>query len=64
MADRHRYRDWRSRIVNAGRPYGMSELVSSAFVRVVTNRRLFKNPTTPSEALSFTRDERLGDVRV
>ena len=40
------------------------ELVSSAFVRVVTNRRLFKNSTTPSEALSFTMDERLGDVLV
>ena len=64
MADHHRYRDWLSRAVNAGRPYGMSELVSSAFVRVVTNRRLFKNPTTPAEALSFTRDERLGDVLV
>ena len=55
MADHHRYRAWLGRTVNAGRPYGVSELVLSAFVRVVTNRRVFRNPSTPSEALSFTR---------
>ena len=55
MADHPRYRDWLSRTVRAGRPYGVSELVLSAFVRIVTNRRVFKNPSTPSEALSFTR---------
>lgn len=55
MADHHRYRDWLSRVVNAGRPYGMSELVLSAFVRVVTNRRVFGSPSTSSEALGFTR---------
>ena len=27
----------------------------SAFVRVVTNRRVFGNPSTPAEALAFTR---------
>ena len=27
----------------------------SAFVRIVTNRRVFKEPSTSSEALSFTR---------
>ena len=55
MADHKRYRDWISRIVNAGHPYGLSEFVLSSFVRVVTNRRVFRNPSTPSEALSFTR---------
>ena len=55
MADHHRYRDWVSRIVNAGRPYGVCEFVLSSFVRVVTNPRVFRNPGTPSEALSFTR---------
>ena len=55
MADHERYRDWITRIVNAGRPYGISEFVLSSFVRVVTNRRVFRNPSTPSEALSFTR---------
>lgn len=55
MVDHHRYRDWVSRIVNADRPYGISEFVLSAFVRVVTNHRVFGTPSTPSEALSFTR---------
>ena len=55
MADHHRYRDWLARTVSAGRPYGVSELVLSAFVRIVTNRRVFRNPSAPSEALSFTR---------
>ena len=54
MADHEQYRDWVTRIVNARRPYGISELVLSSFVRVVTNRRVFRNPSTPSEALSFT----------
>ncbi len=55
MAGHNRYRAWLDGIVNAGRPYGMSELVLSAFVRVVTNPRVFRNPSTSSEALSFTR---------
>ena len=55
MADHDRYRDWLTRTVNAGRPYGVSELVLSAFVRVVTNRRVFRSPSAPAEALSFTR---------
>lgn len=50
-----RCRQWLDRVVNAGRPYGLSEIVLSAFVRIVTNRRVFRNPSTPSEALSFTR---------
>ena len=54
VADHRRYRDWLTRTVNADRPYGVSELVLSAFVRIVTNRRVFKNPSTPPEALSFT----------
>ncbi len=55
VASHAQYRDWVTRIVNAGRPYGISEFVLSSFVRVVTNRRVFRHPSTPSEALSFTR---------
>ena len=54
MADHDRYRDWLARTVNAGPPYGISELVLSAFVRIVTSRRVFRNPTAPVDALSFT----------
>ena len=55
MPEHDRCRRWLERVVNAGRPYGMSEIVLSAFVRIVTNRRVFRIPSTPSEALSFTR---------
>ena len=55
MAEHDRYRGWLDGVVNAGRPYGMSELVLSAFVRVVTNRRVFRDPSSPAEALSFAR---------
>ena len=54
MAGHDRFRDWIGQVVNSGEPYGMSEFVLSSFVRIVTNRRVFKNPSTPSEALSFT----------
>ena len=54
VADHQRYRDWLARTVVAGRPYGISEFVLSAFVRIVTNRRVFRNPSTPADALSFT----------
>lgn len=55
MTGHHRYRDWLGGVVNAGRPYGLAEMVLSAFVRIVTNRRVFRRPSTSSEALSFTR---------
>ena len=54
MDDHPRFRDWIHQVVNAGQPYGMSEMVLSGFVRVVTNSRVFRRPSTPSEALSFT----------
>ena len=54
MAEHDRYRGWLEGVVNAGRPYGMSELVLSAFVRIVTNRRVSREPSTAAEALSFT----------
>lgn len=54
MADHNRFRDWLARMVSGGQPYGMSEMVLSAFVRIVTNRRVFKKPSAPSDALSFT----------
>lgn len=73
MDDHPRFRDWIHRVVNAGQPYGMSEMVLSGFVRVVTNPRVFRRPSTPSEALSFAvvfllragqaRSAPLGDIR-
>ncbi len=36
--------------------YGMSELVLSAFVRIVTHPRIFNPPSTLEEALAFASD--------
>ena len=54
-AEEHRaYREWLEGLVNGGTAYGMSELVLSSFVRVVTNGRIFEKPTKPSEALAIS----------
>ncbi len=39
--------------VSSDQAYGMSELVLSAFVRIVTNPRIFDRPSTLDEALDF-----------
>lgn len=47
-----RYRDWLEATVNAEAAFGMSELVLSAFVRLVTHPRVFRTPTPLGTALS------------
>ncbi|MBL8919436.1 MAG: type II toxin-antitoxin system VapC family toxin [Myxococcaceae bacterium] len=41
------------RLVEADEPFGLSELVLSGFVRVVTNPRAFTSPTLLDTALEF-----------
>ena len=41
--------------MRSDQPFGISELVLSGFVRIVTNRLIFKSPTTLGEALLFAR---------
>lgn len=48
------YRDWLSAAVNGEAAYGMSELVLSGFIRVVTNPRVFDSPTPLETALAAT----------
>jgi len=40
-------------LVNSDQAYGLSDLVSSGFVRVVTHPRVFGRPTPVDSALSF-----------
>lgn len=42
---------WWEAQINLPEPFGMSELVLSSFLRIVTNRRAFKIPTPMPEAL-------------
>lgn len=53
-AARHaEFRDWLEGILRGPAAYGMSDLVLSGFVRVVTHPRVFERPTPLPEALSF-----------
>lgn len=55
-ADRHEeYRSWLEATIAGPAPYGLSDLVLSGFVRVVTHPRVFRDPTPLSDALSFVR---------
>ncbi len=54
-ADHDRYRDWLSRCLTGPEPFGVSELVLSGFLRIVTNHRVFQDPTSPDDALEFCR---------
>jgi toxin-antitoxin system PIN domain toxin len=48
-----RYAEWLLKIVSGDEPFALSELVSSAFVRIVTNTKIWDEPTTPEDALTF-----------
>jgi uncharacterized protein len=53
-AARHEeYRGWLEHVIVAAQPYGLSDLVLSGFVRVVTHPRVFRDPTPVADALAF-----------
>jgi uncharacterized protein len=47
------HRAWLSSALSGPEPFGVSELVLSAFLRIVTNHRVYREPTPPDAALSF-----------
>ena len=51
--DHARYRDWLATVVQGPASYGLSDLVLSGFVRVVTHPRVFARPTPLELALEF-----------
>jgi hypothetical protein len=52
----HEYATWLDEIVNGARPFGVSDLVLSGFVRVVTHPRVLQPPAVPNPLLrSWTR---------
>ena len=51
--DHARYRTWLTEVVLAEEPYAISELVLSSVVRILTNRRVYREPSTTEEALTF-----------
>jgi uncharacterized protein len=56
--DHARYRKWLEDTINSRRSYGMSDLVLSGFVRIVTHPRIFRDPSSLDQALMF-----VGQVR-
>lgn len=58
------YRSWLDAVVNGDHSFGLSDLVLSGFVRVVTHPRVFADPTPIEHALSFTAALRASSARV
>ena len=56
--DHASYREWLEAVINGDQAYGMSDLVLSDFVRVVTHPRVFDPPSTIEQALAFVDDVR------
>lgn len=52
-ADHPAYREWVEGVVNGDEAYGLSELVLSGFVRVVTHPKVFRRPSRPADAFAF-----------
>jgi len=48
------YHAWLEQLLNSHQSYGLSDVVLSGFIRVVTHPRIFKTPSTMDEALAFT----------
>lgn len=52
-AEHRRFRQWLENTIDAPEAFGIAELVLSAFVRVVTNPRIFREPAPLAAALEF-----------
>ncbi len=51
--DHSRYRDWLDEVLSSETTFGLSDLVLSGVVRIVTNPRIFGKPTPLDVALQF-----------
>ena len=49
---------WLEGVINGDAAYGMSDLVLSGFLRVVTHPRIFDPPSTTEQALAFAAEVR------
>lgn len=51
--DHERYADWLVRLASGPEPFGLSELGASGFVRIVTNPRIWEEPTDTPDAFAL-----------
>jgi toxin-antitoxin system PIN domain toxin len=54
-ADHRRFRAWLEDVIEQPEAFGVSEIVLSAFTRIVTHPRIFHPPTPLESALAFCR---------
>ena len=52
------YRKWLEDVINSDQAYGVSDLVLSGFLRVVTHPRVFAPPSDLASALAFVHEVR------
>jgi uncharacterized protein len=53
-AERHDdYRQWVLGVVEGDEPYAVADAVINGYLRIVTDRRIYKNPTKLEEAMLF-----------
>jgi uncharacterized protein len=50
LPEHARYRDALERMANDDEPLGIPDAVLAGFLRVLTNRRIFREPTAPADA--------------
>ena len=62
--DHAAHRQWLADALDGGEPFGVSEAVLASLVRLVTNHRVYKDPTPPTEALGFCEDVLASPVAV
>lgn len=58
------YKSWLDKAIGGDEPVGVSELVLSGFLRVVTHPRIFRPPTPTDLALEFVETFRSGQAAV
>jgi uncharacterized protein len=51
--EHERYAEWLTRLAEGPEPFALSELGASGFVRIVTNSRIWDEPTSTEDALEF-----------
>jgi len=64
VADHRRYREWLESVINSDSAYGMSDLILSGFLRIVTHPRVFHEPSPFDKAFAFTTELRERPNRV
>src|SRR5919106_2397427 len=57
-------RNWLETLVNGDETYGISDLVCSGFLRIVTNPRIFEPPSTLDEAMVHGTRTRLPELHL